>query len=393
MSGISNSLYLTSKYAIEIQTNAIAVLQEQSVTGDLVNRVSDDPLSGYRLLNLESQNNTLTDQIDILTEITSSLEISSSIVEELYSTMADVSTDLSQIISGTYGETSREELANQIEESLKQVLSLANTQYQDDYIFGGSDTSSVPYVVEYNDDGKISSVTYQGSTQDREVQVSSGVSSSAYYVGTELFECDNRDGIELTGNTGVAAGTGTSNIDGDAWLTVTATTGGYNLSIDGGTTNVFTDGTDTNLAVYDADGNVMYVDTTGITDEGTEYVEASGTFDIFNVLISLRDILSNEQNLDDEMLSDVRSQIGDSLSEVATMLTDAQVNIGSRIGFLSDVSESLENIQYNVEEEESVINTVDTAQLAIDLAYQEMLYQMTLSVAGNMLSTTLLDYL
>ena len=392
MSGISNNVYLYSQYAISLQTNALAILQERSATGNMVNRVSDNPLDGYRLLGLESQNNNLTDQLDILNEMTSSLEISSSIVEEMYSTIADVSTDLSQIISGTYSETSRAELANQIEESLEQVLSLANTQYQDDYLFGGSNTASAPYVAEY-EDGKIVSVTYQGSSSTRQVEVVEGVNSSSCYVGTDVFSCNDRSGISLNSSTGIAAGTGTSNIDGDAWVTVTATAGGYNLSLDGGTTTVFTDGTDTNLAVTDADGNVVYVDTTGITAEGKVFVQAEGTYDVFNILISLRNILKNEEGLDDEMLSDVREMISGSIEDVSTLLTTSMVSIGARIGFLSDVSESLENIQFNVDEAESVINSVDATQLAIDLAYRKMLYQMTLSVSADMLTTSLINFL
>ena len=83
-------------------------------------------------------------------------------------------------------------------------------------------------------------------------------------------------------------------------MTVTGSAGNYDLSIDGGLSTVNTNGTDTNLAVTDSQtGEVLYVDTTGITGTGSDLVRIPGTYDIFNTLITIREVLENQNGLSD----------------------------------------------------------------------------------------------
>ena len=392
MSGISNNVYNFTRYALGMHTKVLATLQEQTATGSVINRMSDSPIEAYRLLGLESQSSEITSQKAAIEEMISVLEISSTVIEELASTFSDMQVNLTQVVSGTYSDSARQELANQIDDALEEVLAFANKTHLGNYIFGGSDTSSAPYVAEYSGD-KITGVTYVGSSSERSVEVVAGVESSAYYVGTDLFASSDRGNTEFISDTGAEVGSGTSNIKGDGWITITGTTGNWELSIDAGTTTVSSDGTQTNLAVTDADGNVVYVDTTKITSAGSVYVRAEGTYDMFSSLISLRDILLNEQNLSDGQLEQVRSAASQSLQEISELLTYDQIKLGAKMGFLTDISESLVNIEYNVDEQDALLRDADVAQIAVDLARYELLYEMSLSVSANMLSTSLLDFL
>jgi flagellin-like hook-associated protein FlgL len=71
----------------------------------------------------------------------------------------------------------------------------------------------------------------------------------------------------------------------------------------------------------------------------------------------------------------------------------AEVSIGSKIGFLDDLKYSMENIQYNTEDETTHLQEADIAQIAIDLSRREVLYQMSLSVAAKLMSMSLLNYI
>ena len=392
MSSISNTTYHYAQYALNLHGKALAALQEQTATGSIINRMSDSPLEAYRLLGLDTQTTTITSQINTAKEMMSTLDISSSVLGDMASTFSDITVDLTQVTSDTYTDSSRTELANQIDDALEKLLSLANKTYQDNYLFGGGNTSNPPYLATYSD-GRMSEVTYVGSKNDRQVEIVTGVETSAFYVGSSLLGSSGRGDQEFVSDTGAEAGTGTSNLTGDTWLTITGTAGNYQLSIDGGTTTVTTDGTDTNLAVTDADGNVLFVDTTGITSTGKVMVRSEGTYDIFNSLISLRDILLNTEGLPDTQLDEVRSSASKSLTEISDLLTGAQIKVGARIGFLNDIGASLENIKYNIDEEEAILGDADAAQLAVDLARYKLLYEMSLSVSANMLSISLLDYL
>jgi len=198
------------------------------------------------------------------------------------------------------------------------------------------------------------------------------------------------------GDTGAAAGSGTSSVKGDVWLTVTDDgSGSYDLSIDDGATkvNVAAAADITNIAVTNSSGQVLYVDATNISSTGVEMVCVPGTYDVFNTLISVRDLLENERELSDVQLAQCRDRLSDSLDEVRGLLTEKVISIGSKIGFIDDLKNSLENMKFDTADEATILEEADIAQIAIDLSRREVLYQMSLSVAAKLMSMSLLDFI
>jgi flagellin-like hook-associated protein FlgL len=82
-----------------------------------------------------------------------------------------------------------------------------------------------------------------------------------------------------------------------------------------------------------------------------------------------------------------------SLGEINELLVQAEVSVGSKISFLDDLKESLTNLSYNAEDETTRLQEADIAQIAIDLSRREVLYEMSLSIAGKLMSMSLLDYI
>jgi flagellar hook-associated protein 3 FlgL len=394
MSGSLRSIYDTVSYALYLNSKALAVLQEQASTGSRINRVSDDPSDACRVLGLESQQRTLETYMETLSDLVGKLEVSSSVLGDMSSAFGDIKADLTQIVSGTYDQDGRDRIAEGINDTLEQMVSLANTEYSNQYLFAGSATDSAPYIVERNG-GEITSVVYQGSYEKFDIEVASGLQTSPFYVGDEIFSSDDRGDPIFLGDTGAKAGTGTSSVCGDVWLTITHDGSNYQLSIDDGASFVTVpSGGDTNQAVTDSrTGRVLYVDTTQISDTGTEFVCVPGTYDVFAALISIRDILQNDRDLPDAQLSEIQDSCLTSLEEVNNLVLQASVSVGIKIEFLSDLKDNLENINYNVEEEATQLQEADIAQVAIDLIRREVLYEMSLSVAGKLMSLSLLDFI
>jgi len=395
MSGALNNIHNNVSFALNRHYEVMARLQEQAYTGSRINRVSDDTFVAYRVLGLNSQQKLLGNYMDNISEAISVLEISTSVIDDMSSEISDIKASLTQIISGTYNETGRQRVAMQINDTLEQMVSLANTKHLGQFIFGGSKTSSEPYAVQRTN-GEITSVTYQGSFQQRDIEVAPGVQSNAYHIGEDIFGSDNLTTPEFVGDTGAAVGSGTSNVKGDIWLTVTDDGGGsYDLSIDDGasTVNVATAPDITNIAVTTSSGEVLYVDATNISDTGVDMVSVPGTYDVFSTLISVRDLLENERGLSDIQLAQCRDRLSDSLEEVRKHLTEKTISIGTKIGFIDNLKHSLENIKYNTEDEATILQEADIAQLAIDISRREVLYQMSLSVAGRLMSMSLMDFI
>ncbi len=393
MSGSLNNIYNNVSFALNLHTKAMAVLQEQASTGSRINRVSDDPTAAYRILGLNTNDRSLENYVNNLSEVVSILELSSTVVQELTSGFTDTLSRITQIISGIYDDAARQRTAEGINDILEQTVSLANTKHMDQYLFGGTDTGAAPYTVERTN-GKITKVTYNGSFENRDIEVAPGVESSAFYIGDDIFRSNERSTPFFSGNTGAQSGTGTSSCSGGVWLTVTGSTGNYDLSIDGGLSTVHTDGSDTNLAVTDPQTKeILYVDTTGITGTGVDLVRIPGTYDIFNTLIIIREILENQNGLPDAQVLELAKLLPYSIDEISKVLVKAEVSIGSKIGFLDDLQHSLKDIQYNTEDETTRLQEADIAQIAIDLSRREVLYQMSLSVAAKLMSMSLLNYI
>ena len=389
MSGSLNNIYNNVSYALYLHSVEMTRLQEQVTTGSRINRPSDDPSCSYRVVTLNSQEKSLGNYINNISETVSTLNLSSTVIQDIQSAIVETKVRLTQIMGGIYTEENREQLADGINDTLEQIVSLANTKHMGQYLFGGSNTTSAPYLAERTN-GQITGVTYQGSLENREIEVASGIKSSAFQVGYDIFGSDDRSDPVILGDTGAAAGSGTSSVKGDTWLTV-RDNGGYELSIDDGASWVAAGGT--NTAVTNAAGQVLYVDATSISSTGVDMVSVPGTYNIFDTLISARDLLRNERELSDAQLRDLQNNSLTALDEINELIVQAEVSVGSKIGFLDNLKESLTNLKYDAEDESTLLQEADIAQIAIDLSRREVLYQMSLSVAGKLMSLSLLDFL
>jgi len=389
-----NNIYNTVSFALHLHTEALIRLQEQAYTGSRINRSSDSPSEAYNILSLNSQERSLQNYMDNLSDAIGTLEFSSTVIDDITSYISDAKLRISQVTSGTYDQQARERTAEAINDILEQIVTLANTKHTNQYIFGGANTTSAPYVVQRTN-GEITSVTYQGSTQERDIEIAPGLKSSSFYVGDNIFCSSDRADPIFTGVSGAAAGTGTSSVCGDVWLTVINDGTNFKLSIDDGASYVTVPvGGDPNQAVTDSrTGQILYVDTTGINNTGVELVRIPGTYDVFNTLITVRDVLKNQRQLSESQLQQLRGSCLVSLDEVRNLLLQDSVSIGSKIGFLDDLKDSLKNLKYNAEDEAARLQEADIAQIAIDISRREALYQASLAVAAKMMSLSLLDYL
>jgi flagellar hook-associated protein 3 FlgL len=397
MAGALTSVYNNAAFALSMNAEVLARLQEQASSGSRINRASDDPSSAYRVLGLNAEKSLLSNYVDNLSEVTASLEFASSIFNDMTAQLAEVKTRMTQVVTDTSSDQTRELIAGGVDNILEQMLALANTKHMQQYLFGGGDTDSAPYTIERDADGKIIGVTYQGSLENRDIEVSRGLEMSVFHIGDEAFRADNRDETEfIGGTTGAAPGTGTSSVRGYVWLEVTQPGGAgnpYFLSIDGGLTTVQADGTENQMVTDSRTGRVLYVDTRAISGTGVELVNNSGTHDVFETLIAIRDLCRNEGGFSENQLQDMRNNVVELLDEMRNLLLQDSVSVGSKIEFLDNLKNGLEDIKLNTDEETTRIEQADIAQIAIDISRRQVLYQMSLAVVAKIMSMSLLDFI
>ena len=394
MSGSIVNMYDKTVYALSLHTDAITRLQEQVSTGSRVNRASDAPSDAYRILALSTQERTLKNYQESIGELNGVLQNTSTILSDMDGRLTETLTALTQLVGGIYGPDAPAKLAETVNDTLEQLISMANTKYANQYLFGGNKTTAPPYAVEYTG-GVITKVTYQGSDEARETEVADSVQVKGYRAGDDVFRVDKRKAPEFLGQTGAANGTGTSTVRGDVWLMVDHDGTNYRVSIDDGATFVTVPaGGSANQAVTDSrTGRVLYVDTTGINSTGVELVRVPGTYDVFNMLIGLRDMLLNARGIpEQELLSYVNDSVA-SVREVQGLLGQSNTVIGSEINYLDQLKDSMEDMQFDAQDQRSYLQDADVAQIAVDLSRYEVLYELSLSIAGKLMSTSLLDFI
>ncbi len=394
MSYSLDAIFKNTSWAISMHTTALNLLQQRAATGQDVNRISDDPNRSNYILGFQTDSRSKEVYLKTMEESISILELSSSVVQSIMNELGQARADMASTMSGTTSIQIRQSLAEQIDNALEQLVAFANTDRLGQYLFAGASAEEPAYRVERNSNGDISRVIYQGGAEEQKLEIIKGMEMSPLLVGDQLFRNDSRQSPDFYGDTGAAAGTGTSSVRGDVTLTITGATGNFQLSIDGGASSVTVNGTETNVAVVHSEtGEVLYVDATAIQQAGTVPVRVPGTYDIFNILIHARDLLKNTQSYDDGVLTELMNDTIVSMQDVEQMLVRAFPIVGGRIETLTNLRDSMEDMKLNSDQEISRLRDADITQVAIDLARHQMLYEMSLTAASKIFSMSLLDFM
>jgi flagellar hook-associated protein 3 FlgL len=169
------------------QQQADATLQ--LATGSSINRPSDDPAGAAELIKI----NDLSAQVDSFQRSISNLSGQFSTAD---STFSSVVTVLQRAISlgveaanGTLSDADRAAVTTELTGIQSQLLSLANTSYQGQYIFAGTSTAQ-PFVL---DPTQTSGVRYTGNTGTNHVTIGAGYQLQVNVPGSQIFNGTGAD--------------------------------------------------------------------------------------------------------------------------------------------------------------------------------------------------------
>jgi flagellar hook-associated protein 3 FlgL len=201
---------------IEQAQQAVNNASEQLSTGRRVNLPSDDPAADAAMVQENSQSASIdqyTANSDSLTDVLNTGD----------STLSSVVTLLQQAsslaVEGSGSGLSQSDLssiASQVSDIQSQMLSLANTSFGGQYIFGGTASTTPPYVADASNPGQID---YVGNSQQNNVQIGTGVSVAANLPGSSIFSQSGANVFDAlqslstalqSGNTSTIASAGTA---------------------------------------------------------------------------------------------------------------------------------------------------------------------------------------
>lgn len=187
---INPDLYQTILQGIDqLQQSENNDLEEMS-SGKQFNNLSDNPVAVSQLVLNEAQTSNVDQYLQNVTTLQNSLQVADS-------TLNSVVTALSQAISlgvegsnGTLNASNQQAIATQVAGIKDQILSLANTTYEGNYLFAGTAVTTQPFV---QDSSSASGVDYKGDLFSNSVQIGDGEYVPVNLNGSQVFTPSGSD--------------------------------------------------------------------------------------------------------------------------------------------------------------------------------------------------------
>jgi flagellar hook-associated protein 3 FlgL len=159
---------------IQSHLEAMAKTQEQVSSGLRVSKPSDAPLAAAQLLNLNSgisRSNQYQRNIESGMTALRSTDDALGRIQELLTKARSLAV---QGGNESLSSEDRVALANEVDEALRELLTIANEKSGNRYLFGGSETRSAPYLPVEDDSGRLVDVAVKFDQPPQSVQIASG---------------------------------------------------------------------------------------------------------------------------------------------------------------------------------------------------------------------------
>ncbi len=162
----------------------------QISTGKSVNEPSDNPTAAALLVENNDQATFTSGSLQALSAVQGQLSTADS-------TLSSITTALQQAVSlgieganGTESASDQAAIVVQLQGIQTQLISLANTTYEGNYLFSGTATGTEPYTADATDP---SGVSYAGNTGSNQIVVGNGCQIATNVPGSQLFSAPGND--------------------------------------------------------------------------------------------------------------------------------------------------------------------------------------------------------
>ncbi|QSX32733.1 flagellar hook-associated protein FlgL [Shewanella avicenniae] len=176
-------LYNQSISSINKHQSSSNALMDQISSGKRVNTAGDDPVASIGIDNL-SQQNTLIDQyLKNIDYATNHLALAESQLGDADTLTMSIRDNMLAALNGSYSESERQSLADEMQHGLDALLALANYRDGDGhYLFSGTLTEQQPFA--FDNSGNI---VYSGNDDTRQALVAAGVAIATNLPGDTAF--------------------------------------------------------------------------------------------------------------------------------------------------------------------------------------------------------------
>ena len=413
-----------------------AKLFEQA-DGSSLHRASDNPMNYYKLLRHNISNAENEQYIENVKTATSWMKNSDSVMVHMTGIMQTMKEKSVEAANSDKAEDDYAAIYKEMSACMQEIVSVANTQVGDRYLFSGQKDLTKPFEVStatYNRGltknlDSAQAGFFKNSTADynnelfQMLELEKG--GQTYYLDTESGNIFTKDFVDKGYKELIAQGYSNLEAAGNNAKTgIAGTTSGFKVSnyftnqglLVNESNNGITDANGQtytfktikqNIVTYNGDENLIsMVKLNGATDPSSDTVNSTGSRmfgrDIFDneasgneasgtaMLNNLYCICAKVEGCDTAWMSSDGVTVADVAH--ATLVVE-ETRVGSRQQLYANVSEMLEVQSDNITEDITNVSGTDIAQLATQLMQMTTLYNLSLSMGGRILPQSLADYL
>lgn len=137
---------LANNYLSDMNTNMqnMKTLQQQMASGKNFRKPSDDPFNVARAMQMHSQINTNTQYNKNITNVINWLDTTDTALGQMGNVFQSIREKLVSAGNAAYGSNERSKIKDEINQRVSQVAQIANTSFDGEYIFGGTQGASKP---------------------------------------------------------------------------------------------------------------------------------------------------------------------------------------------------------------------------------------------------------
>lgn len=164
------------QYAMQQSKQALADAEQQVSTGLRVNNLSDDPTASANMVTSLASSASVDQFTSNISSVHSQMQTADSAISSIVTSLNSAITLGAAGASSIVSTANRQSIASQVEGVLSSVISEANTSYQGVYVFGGTASTTAPFVA--------ASTTYTSSQGSAASPLSSNTALTAGSVTT-----------------------------------------------------------------------------------------------------------------------------------------------------------------------------------------------------------------
>ncbi|MES2394214.1 MAG: flagellar hook-associated protein FlgL [Acidobacteriota bacterium] len=387
------------QYEIQKSQTALNTALQQVSTGMRVNQLSDDPSASANLVSSLAASANVDQYTKNINVLQSRMQTADSSISAVVTALNSAITAGTSGANGIMTASNRLSIADQVQGILSNVVAQANGSFQGAYVFGGSQTSTPPFVqaaTAYTSNSGTPLSTSTPLTAGSVTTISDAITGHRLVfktnAGDTIADLTTAIGTAVTAGQ-LSAGT-TASINPSGQLTIGQPSGSGGLAV---TTD------DTTLGSMQADANTVVANAYAYVGNGTinkvqigdgnrvgtnvpgDQLFTSGS----NVLGSLTGLIAALKGGDTSQIASATSAISNALNAIGQQ----RIPLDNTLNQMNAQESYLSQETVTLSSQQSSLVGISLATAATNLSQAEQNNSAILAAAAKVLPQTLLDYL